>query len=95
MTLVEETINWYLENFGELVSDEQYERRLTICKSCPFLGRVNVGGHDLEGCTKCGCPTSTKPKVKHYFNPRKFKKITVECPIGKWADVDQLFDQNN
>ena len=87
------TINWYLENLGTLVSDEHYEARLEICKKCPSYGKVNVAGNIMDGCTECGCPSSTKPRAKEYFNPRQFKKITVECPLGKWAEADLLFNQ--
>lgn len=90
--LVTDTLNWYLKNFGKMVPTDQYLDRLDVCAGCPKLGTVTVAGIDMKGCTECGCPSETKPRVKHYWNPVKMKKIKVECRLGKWAEVDRLFD---
>lgn len=90
--IVTDTLNWYLKNFGTMVPMDQYLARLDVCAQCPELGKVTVINIEMDGCTKCGCPSETKPRVKHYFNPKKMKKVKVTCPLGKWAEVDQLFD---
>lgn len=70
-----------IENFKEsmsrwvdaglpVISDEEFDRRLSICRSCEFW---KEGGNLYLGkCEKCGC---TKFKLK---------LATESCPIGNW-----------
>jgi hypothetical protein len=55
----------------KLVTDEQYDERTNICKSCEFW---NPKAFNNTGqCVKCGCSTKAKLKL-----------ATEKCPIGKW-----------
>ena len=57
---------------AKLVKKEQYQARIDICKKCPRFGIVEpIDGIKLEGCTECGCPAITKPKI--YSMPREKK----------------------
>ncbi len=49
-------------------SQEEIDRRLGICKGCPFF----VDG-DAPRCTKCGCHMNLKARWE-----------TAHCPIQKW-----------
>lgn len=82
-----DAINYYLSVFAEMATEEQYEERVKICRGCEFSGMVSVPGAMVEGCTKCGCPTETKPKVVKYFNPAKMRIVKAECPVGKWPEL--------
>lgn len=82
----EDIINGYLEFGATFVSEEEYQRRLSICKKCPKFGLVTLpGGRRVDGCTECGCPATTKPRVLKYFNPLKLKTIKVDCPDELWG----------
>lgn len=93
--MIDDIINWYLKNHGEAVSGDQYKERLKVCESCPWMGDVNVFGEKMKGCTKCGCPSSTKPRFRKYFNPTKLKTIWIKCPLEKWEQVDILYNQKD
>ena len=43
----------------EYVSKEEGDRRLAICKECPFLIKAT------SQCKKCGCFMQAKTRVKH------------------------------
>ncbi|MCR5213008.1 MAG: DUF6171 family protein [Eubacterium sp.] len=47
----------------ELVSDEVFERRINICKSCEYL----LGAT----CNKCGCYVEFRANVKQGTCPKK------------------------
>jgi hypothetical protein len=71
---------------GIKVSDEEYERRLQICKGCDKRGMVKPLKNipEMEGCTECGCPFETKLKFKYHFLTN-VEKITCPHPGGaKW-----------
>ena len=88
-------INGYLALGATFVGDDEYEARVEICKTCPLFGNVRLpGGLVVEGCTDCGCPTATKPKVRKYYNPLKFKTITVDCPKGHWDRLNSKLSTN-
>jgi len=89
-SFIVDCINKTVELGGSLVSDEEYNRRIKICKSCDFHNIVKVAGQKMEGCMLCGCPTATKPRYETYFSLAKFKIIKAECPHksgDKWAIV--------
>lgn len=54
----------------ERSSDELYEKRMAICRECPFHRDLPGGG--LQ-CMKCGCIMNVKARFKG-----------ASCPIGKW-----------
>ena len=63
--LVMEQLGDMLRLGAEEVTQEEYERRVEICRACPHLGQVRpVPLLEVEGCTICGCPTATKPRFK-------------------------------
>lgn len=84
---------------GVLVSDEQYEARVKVCETrndgepCEYLGVVEpLPTMQMIGCTKCGCPFSTKA----YFDRFKLTGHKVKCPHqdgNMWASVDQKFSK--
>lgn len=47
----------------ERVSDEAQERRMNICKSCPFFIKIT------QQCSKCGCVMSQKTKLADAYCP--------------------------
>lgn len=53
------------------VNREQARERIRICASCEFLEKGI-----LHRCKSCGCPISTKTKLK-----------SSECPEGKWKAI--------
>lgn len=65
------------------VTEEQYQNRLTICRTCPHVGQVDVLGKQFEGCTLCGCPLETKMRTKTYLHATK-GIIQTTCPASKW-----------
>lgn len=56
------------------VDDAEYQRRLDICKDCPF---VKKEGETLL-CNKCGCKMSGTLLAKARWASQK-------CPIDKWS----------
>lgn len=82
-----------IKHGGSLVSPEQAQERINICTSCEFLGTVEpLPFLKMEGCTKCGCPMSTKPHMKTNFSISKLSIIATECPLKRWDNVDKLFN---
>lgn len=57
-----------------IVSEEERDRRLSICRSCPEGYWNENGNMGMGECThsKCGCT-----RIKH-------KLTTEKCPIGLW-----------
>lgn len=46
-------------------SEEKIQRRLSICRNCPYLGTTKFGGVTWnDSCIKCGCPTSVKAQME-------------------------------
>ena len=43
----------------EYVEKEESDRRMDICKACPFLIKA------INQCQKCGCIMHLKTKLKH------------------------------
>lgn len=74
------------------VSEEELQRRLTICEGCPsFTG-------DRE-CGECGCPIDFKAslewidltiknwaKNKIGIRPKEIIKTNINCPLKKWKN---------
>jgi hypothetical protein len=54
-----DVVNPYIEN----VSDEVYNKRMDICKSCEFLFKPT------SQCKKCGCLMHLKSKLPHATCP--------------------------
>jgi len=52
-------------------SKKQLAQRMEICKGCEFWNSSAWNG--TGKCTKCGCSTWAKLRIK-----------TEKCPIGKW-----------
>lgn len=58
----------------KFVSDEEFERRKTVCAGCEFWNAEAFQG--TGRCIKCGCSTWAKLRM-----------ATEACPIGKWRPV--------
>lgn len=85
---IETLINGYLSIGAVFVTDDQYNERIEVCSGCPHKGFVDLPlVQSVPGCTLCGCPLSTKPKVRSYFHPIELRKITVDCPDGRWPEL--------
>jgi hypothetical protein len=72
-TLLQAVKNFTASGFV-FASDEVYNQRLAICKSCEFWDAasfVNTGS-----CTLCGCSTKAKLKLP-----------LEKCPADKWLPV--------
>jgi hypothetical protein len=65
----------HLQNGAKLCSDEQIEKRYSICHSCEHF--VN------SSCNKCGCPIV---RNKRFIS--KLSWASSECPVGKWGKED-------
>lgn len=67
---------------GEGVDAKTYKLRKEICSTCPFFGEVTittpVTSFKMPGCTKCGCPTATKARMKTI----KRLKGNAEIPLS-------------
>jgi len=59
------------------VSDEEYNRRIEICRTCPHFTPNNPDlperARQQERCTLCGCYMKYKSKLR-----------SQHCPEGKW-----------
>lgn len=55
----------------KLTSEEEFHRRLEICRKCSFWDEAARNG--LGKCRKCGCT-----KLKHWYS-------TSHCPIKLWS----------
>ena len=70
------TLGAWLRGSQTITTQEEAERRWTICKECPHLlyDEVNPDTNLKDGrCTHCGCFMNVKV---HY--------AVADCPIGKW-----------
>lgn len=65
----------HLKNGAKLCSDEQIEKRYSICNSCEHF--IN------SSCGKCGCPII---RNKRFIS--KLSWASSECPVGKWSKED-------
>lgn len=93
VNFVEEAIQFYLKFGGSLVTEEQYQERVAICKACPKFGKVSIilinGVAQTDGCTECGCPTATKPRAYKYFSFYKPGMVKAECPEQLWPVISE------
>jgi len=91
---------------GELVSDEHFEARISVCKTrlggrqCEYFGPVFPGGVEFsEGCQACNCPMVTKARMKSITDPimaQLFQggvaEIKCKHPEGNfWEPIDAQF----
>lgn len=100
-TFISSTILKTIELGGELVSLPQSDERVNFCKTrlngkpCEFFGTVNpLPFVYMDGCTKCGCPSSTKPRTRKYFSLTQGKIILTTCPHpdgNLWAEIDKQY----
>ena len=70
------TLGAWLRGSQTITTQEEAERRWSICKECPHLlyDEVNPDTNKKDGrCTHCGCFMNVKV---HY--------AVAECPIGEW-----------
>jgi len=63
--------NWAKGGF-KIVSQEEFTRRLEICRKCDAWNEQARGGLGKCNHVKCGCT-----KLKHWLE-------TSKCPDGKW-----------
>lgn len=65
----------HLQNGAKLCSDEQIEKRYSICHGCEHF--IN------SSCNKCGCPIV---RNKRFIS--KLSWASSECPVGRWGKED-------
>jgi len=69
-TLTKSIYKWAKAGFLK-TSKKQLAQRTEICRGCEFWD--NKAWNGTGKCTKCGCSTWAKLRIK-----------TEKCPIGKW-----------
>lgn len=67
------------DNKPLLVSDEIYNQRLEICRSCEWYDEEKNTGTSAR-CKKCGCWLQAKARMG-----------LDSCPIGKWSENADTF----
>jgi hypothetical protein len=74
-TFAESIVQWAKKGF-KVVTEEEYNQRLDICKACPVWdgSALNGGGR----CRECGCATQAKLKI-----------ATERCPLDKWVQIER------
>ena len=97
-------IRQYTKIWGKMAPEKLVQARLKICGGCSKAGKVQVplpqikagwpALAELDGCTECGCPFATKPRVLRYFNPAAMKVQTAKCPLDKWPDPEDFEPKN-
>jgi len=60
-----------------LANNDEYNRRISICKQCPY-----IQGTKIQTCSLCGCILSMKARLEEF-----------DCPIGKWSGNGQILSQ--
>lgn len=80
---------------GSRVSEAQAEARIKICNTanngspCEFNGIVEPAPMlKVSGCTHCGCPFETKPKIKVLFGKE------IKCPHPEKGNLWEIVDNN-
>lgn len=73
MTLASSLTEWAAAGF-KVVGQEEFDRRLAVCKSCEFWDKEGMAG--TGKCTKCGCSTQAKLRLS-----------TASCPEKKWLAI--------
>ena len=53
----------FLNPSTEYVNDEEFNKRIGMCKSCPFF--INI----TKQCSRCGCFMNLKAKMAHASCP--------------------------
>jgi hypothetical protein len=67
------------------VEDEVYANRLATCRICEYSGTVQpLPLLQIQGCTICNCPFSTKPRFATHFSKKAGGLIETTCPKNKW-----------
>tara|TARA_B100001939_G_C16873978_1_gene587737 strand:+ start:842 stop:1210 length:369 start_codon:yes stop_codon:yes gene_type:complete len=71
-------------NDSLLVSDEVYDERMEICRSCEYyddsLEHHNLPGEKIIRCKHCGCWLTAKARMS-----------LDSCPIDKWSTNSNRF----
>ena len=66
----------------ERVSEQEKQRRLSICESC---ARFDA---NARRCKVCKCYVDAKASAKTNKNPLRGRNEITHCPMGFWGDVD-------
>jgi hypothetical protein len=72
-SLTSSLTDWAAAGF-KVVNQEEFARRLSICKACEFWDGSGMAG--TGKCLKCGCSTQAKLRL-----------ATSSCPEKKWLSV--------
>jgi hypothetical protein len=83
--VMKESFNGHNESL--FVSDEIYNERMEICRSCEYyddnLEHHNLPGGKIVTCIKCGCWLTAKAKMS-----------LDSCPLKKWnANSDTFINE--
>ena len=77
-----EIVKAWITSFNPSEDEERMSlARKKICDECPSKASILKRKGWATICKECGCPISKKIYTKTY-NP---------CPLGKWAEVDDMF----
>lgn len=79
---VKQVGNFYYTVKNGVVSDEEYRRRLEICKPCPEMKKEG----DKLYCDACGCPKWKLSSLNDPIAP-KLKWANLVCPKGRFGSM--------
>ncbi len=95
-------IRWNLKRGGKLADQNQIKERRKVCDGCEKKGIVEpLPLVKMEGCTVCDCPIETKTMFTEIpidgdVTLEKLIKNNgnqiVNCPLGKWAQIDKKYE---
>lgn len=95
-------ISWNLKRGGKMATQSQIKERRNVCNNCENKGTVEpLPLVRMDGCTICECPIETKTlfteiPVDGEVTAKKLIKKNgnqiVNCPIGKWAQIDKKYE---
>lgn len=102
---VKSALESHIRAGGSLVTEDHFQARVNVCKTrqsgrrCEYLGEVSALGLKFsEGCTKCGCPLSTKAWMLEIESKmlegilQTGKEIRCPHPQGNmWEETDKNF----
>ena len=66
-------IKFFLTHGKIWASDEEKNRRMSICRVCPYSVEIPCKAYPMRQCLVCSCITEPKASL-----------ITESCPKGLW-----------
>lgn len=57
------SVSAIIKHMGKEISEEEFDRRMQICRECPFFNKRK------EVCKKCGCFMKIKTRLENSHCP--------------------------